>query len=383
MSKRTCVVCAVLWMGGSWSSAGAQREPGAVEESAEGTERSTWDDIDVHVFGDAFYLADWNRPDSTTAPSDVAHRAFDHANGFGLAFAGFDFRYRGERFGATIDLRFGEGARRLIGNPSPVYSLIKQAYVTYAPSDDVSIDLGQFDTIYGAEVADSWRNLNYTRGALYYLMQPFYHTGLRASWQASEKLGLTAMLVNGTNNPIDANLSPHLGLQSTYTPSDAFALVLGYYTGPGSSGFGDDADPGSNDDWEHFFDLVVTASAGPVSFVGNLDVYLSGPDSGVNAPDRSAYWGGSAALGIRALDELRFALRAEVLQDPDGYIGDGWDWLTTGTFTIDVRPVPNVVLRLDNRIEYADVPIFADQDGPASSKMWFATTLGLVVTSDP
>jgi hypothetical protein len=42
-----------------------------------------------------------------------------------------------------------------------------------------------------------------------------------------------------------------------------------------------------------------------------------------------------------------------------------------------------VVLRLDNRVEVADTRIFTDGDGPASSKTWFATTLGVVVTSNP
>lgn len=344
--------------------------------------RRTLDDVSVNAFGDAFYLVDWNRPDRPSAPSDVAHRAFDHAAGFGLAFAGLDVRYAREHFGVTLDLRFGEGAARLIGNDTPVLGNVKQAFVSYMPTSSVSIDFGQFDTLYGAEVADSWRNLNYTRGALYYLMQPFYHTGLRASWQATRGLRLTGMVVNGTNNPIDGNVSPHVGLQASVQPSSGFGVSLGYYAGAGSSGFGDASEPTSNDDWEHFVDVVLTAGNERVSFVGNLDVYASGPDSGVNE-GRSMYWGGSAALGVVALEELRFGLRGEILQDPDGFIGDGWEWLATGTFTIDVRPVPNVILRLDNRIEAADLAVFAGADGPATRKTWFATTLGVVVTSDP
>ena len=356
--------------------------PPAETEIAAEEESSPFDGMSLNLFADAFYLVDWNRPDSTTAPADVGHRAFDFASGFGLAFAGVDFRYSGDNFGATVDLRFGEGASRLLGNDDPVFSILKQAFVSYTPVEGVSFDFGQFDTIYGAEVADSWANLNYTRGALYYLMQPFYHTGLRGSFEVSEQFGLTAMLVNGTNNPIDSNLSPHVGLQASYAPMGGLGIVLGYYAGPGSSGFGDASDPTSNDDWEHFFDLVLTAESGPVSFVGNVDAYVSGPDSGVNE-GRSAYWGGSLAVGVKLMDELRLAVRGELLQDPDGYIGDGYEWLGTGTFTIDVRPVPNVILRLDNRFEYADTEIFADSGGPASSKTWFSTTLGVVVSTNP
>ena len=47
-------------------------------------------------------------------------------------------------------------------------------------------------------MAESWQNMNYTRGALYFAMQPFWHTGLRGSYQVSDSLGLTALVVNGT-----------------------------------------------------------------------------------------------------------------------------------------------------------------------------------------
>lgn len=145
-------------------------------------------------FVDTFYMADWNNPSIPDATSELPHRAFDFTNGFALAFAGADLNYQVKEVGLTLDLRFGEGANRLIGNQeSPVFSILKQAYVTWTPSSKVTFDAGQFDTIYGAEVADSWENTNYTRGALYYLMQPFYHTGFRSnltiSW-ASARLDL-------------------------------------------------------------------------------------------------------------------------------------------------------------------------------------------------
>ncbi|MCA9612310.1 MAG: outer membrane beta-barrel protein, partial [Myxococcales bacterium] len=180
----------------------AEPEPEPAAAPAD-PEPSVWDRMSLNVFGDAYYMVDWNRPDSRTAPQDVGHRAFDSQAGFGLAFGGLDFRYAGDQFGATVDLRFGDGAARLLGNANPVFSVLKQAYVSWTPSEMLSFDLGQFDTIYGAEVADSWRNLNYTRGALYYLMQPFYHTGLRAKLTLNDRIGLTAMLVNGTNNPVN------------------------------------------------------------------------------------------------------------------------------------------------------------------------------------
>ena len=344
-------------------------------------ERSFWDDFKVHAFADAHYLADWLLPDVPTANA-LKHRAFTPSQGFGFAFAGLDVRYATEHFGATLDLRFGQGAARLIGSDSPALGNVKQAFASWMPIEGLQLDIGQFDTLYGAEVADSWRNLNYTRGALYYLMQPFYHVGLRGSYQLSERLGLTAMVVNGTNNPVDNDISPHVGLRLALGLPGGIRMAIGYYAGAGSSGFGDASDPTTSDDWEHLGDLVIGGEWGPVSLVFNGDVYASGPDSGLNG--RSMYWGSSLTLGFEIVDELRVALRGELLYDPDQYIGDGWDTLSTGTLTFDVRPIANLIIRLDNRIEHANTEVFTEGGDPMpGNTTWFASVLGVVVTSDP
>ena len=87
-------------------------------------------------------------------------------------------------FGVTVDLRWGTGAPLL----TPLVP-VKQGYVSWLPSDKVSIDFGFFDTIFGGEVADEWQNANYTRGALYFLRQPFNHMGIRSAFAFSDTFG--------------------------------------------------------------------------------------------------------------------------------------------------------------------------------------------------
>ncbi|MFN3202623.1 MAG: outer membrane beta-barrel protein [Bradymonadia bacterium] len=334
-------------------------------------------------------MFDWNQPNDPQAASQVGHRAFDYANGFGTAFGGFDTSYttKDERATVHLDLRFGEGAARLIGqNGNDTWAVLNQAYVTLVPyeSKKLSLDFGQFNTIYGAEVANSWENLNYTRGALYYLMQPFYHTGIRANYAASDSFGLTFMVVNGTNNPIDNNQTPHVGVQASFALSDAISAVVGYYGGAGSSGFGNTDEPSSEDDFEHFVDVVINAAFGKVSVVGNFDLYISGDESGRNQEtgelQSSTYWGASLAVGYQATDKVGIAVRGELLKDDDLYIGNTTQ-LTTGTFTLDYRAVDHVIIRLDQRFESADDEIFVGKDGDME-KTWMSTTIGVVVTSN-
>lgn len=342
------------------------------DEAGEG---SWLDNFSANLAVDGFYMADWNAPANPQAAMNVPHRAFDFTQGFALAFGIVDVAYETENFGATINLRFGKGADLLIGQSDPYFSILKQAYATWKPTDSITLDLGQFDTIYGAEVADSWQNLNYTRGALYFLMQPFYHTGLRVGVQASDTVGLTFLVVNGTNpNNLDNNQSPHLGAQISLSPSDELFLALGYYVGAGSSGFGG-GDPLSDDNFEHFIDLVINATLGPITLVGNVDFYA--------LPDADATYGGaSLAAGLALTDEFGLALRGEYLIDPDLFISGAYKGLGTLTFTVDYRPIKNVIIRLDNKLEIASRDIYAAGTSDVQNT-WFASTLGLVVATNP
>ncbi len=325
-------------------------------------------------FVDSFYMADWNNPSVPNATSDVAHRAFDFTNGFALAFAGANLNYQVKQVGVTLDLRFGEGANRLIGNPdNPVFSVLKQAYVTWSPSSRLSIDAGQFDTIYGAEVADSWENANYTRGALYYLMQPFYHTGFRTNLSLSDSSSATLMVVNGTNNQVDNNQSPHIGAQYGFSPSDTFGVTAGYYTGAGSSGFGG-ADATSDKNWEHFFDRVANLKTGSVRWIGNADYYLSGDEG------NPSYWGASLAAIAPIAGQWDLSGRMEYLSDPDLFICGAYKDLVTATGTLGFHPSDQIVIRLDSRVERADAAVFAR--GTDMSKTWFASTLGVAVKTE-
>src|SRR5688572_12282744 len=146
-------------------------------EVAVEAEVSPWDGLSVQVFGDAQYVWDWNSPDNPEDTGSVAHRAFEPSTGFGLSFLGIDASYSYKSVGATAALRFGQSTPRLLGDVAPLFlENVKQAYLTFKPIEMLELDLGQFDTIYGAEVAESHKNFNYTRGALYFLMQALSHT---------------------------------------------------------------------------------------------------------------------------------------------------------------------------------------------------------------
>lgn len=373
-------------------------------------ERSWKEDVSIGAFVDTYAGVNVLQPDPGT-PN--ALRAFDTANGFALHWAGVDAEYGGEVVGGTVGLRFGPSAAVYNGSDSE-YGLqyVKQAYVTFAPrrtKGRLSIDLGKFDTLYGAEVADSQANFNYTRGALNWLGQPLFHTGLKMGVQLSETVDFTGMLVNGWNNSLDNNRGKSAGLQLAWSPSDRFGVYLGYLVGaegdrkmtlacePGTAldrSSGECiATPGADAEevsvlarrvelrLRHFADVVVSASA-----TDRLDLSLNadlGYDETVSNPVTGAFtpslWYG-AALGARVAitERIATAARGEYYRDLQGFTTPVPVSLGTGTLSLEFRPADMLLFRLDSRYEQATDDVFVARDATGSDRQ-LTFTLGTVI----
>lgn len=351
-------------------------EPPAEEEEAAGGEFS------YMVFGDAYASVQtaqvgspspgWRAYDSSAVTSPVAP-LFSAQNGFGLAFAGVDLAYSGKQFGVTTSLRFGPGVTQFYAADPGLFGIgtITQAFVTWMPSEKLSLDLGQFGTIFGAEVAESWINLNYTRGALYYAMQPFWHTGLRAALSLSDTVTLKAMLVDDVNT---TSLAAGSDLQAALQLAVS-AGNLGLYIGTLQT-LGE-----QNVLFDRFFDAVVTYGAGDFTLVFNADLNIQ--DAPGELFGGNTFYGLSLAAGYAFSPMFGVAGRVEWLDlstDADN------SELVTATLTLDVKPVPdidNVVLRWDNRLEATTAPgIGLIDGGGAPTDLWFTSTVGLAVHAD-
>jgi len=394
-------------------------------------EEEWYESFDVRVFADAYFGWNYNAPKPQTSGNGVV-RAFDTANGFALAWAGLDVAHAAEPIGGTVSLRFGPSAQRynsscLSGKCDADYSLqnVKQAFASFRPAAPISFDFGKFDTIYGAEVADSQDNMNYTRGVLYWLGQPAFHTGLRVNAELSQNLSLRALIVNGWNNTIDNNTGKSFGLQVTaHAPrNDAHEWIsasLGYLGGPerddtlavscaagqvfnpasvsgcsagtGATTTGTIDRPTSNTKgWRHFVDLLITSDpSDSLHLALNADL---GVENVRDAADPTLFstqsWLG-AMLGARYLISPKFAVagRGEVYKDKNGVTTGSINGIpirdvviSTATLTVDFMPAKNLILRLDNRWDHATKEIFPKGVRDLKGDL-VTSTLGVVVTTN-
>jgi Putative beta-barrel porin-2, OmpL-like. bbp2 len=392
------LISSTLSIGASLAHAQEATEEEKTEELAK--DKSWTDDFSIGMFVDAYGAV---RSDNNSArnlsPNAVsedvgayagtpAHEAYVQGSGFGLAFAGADLAYSGKEFGATVSLRFGPGVNRFFYADNGPLGIdnVTQAFVTWKPRmvEGLTLDLGQFYTIYGAEVAESWRNMNYSRGALYYAMQPFWHTGLRANYKINDMIALNALVVNGVNTAFEGNKSPSLGIQALFTPTPELFFALGYLT-PLNPRNGDE-EVLATLNFQDFIDFVGTATYGDFKIVANADLnsYRAKGSS-----DREYWWGVSLAPGYSFTNWFGVAARVEHLQDSANsqliQATTGKAKLTTLTGTLDFKPVPNsaaLVIRPEFRYELAGDDTYLSRKDTATDKFWSAH-LGVVVTSMP
>lgn len=342
--------------------------PSADAPSSEG-EHSWTDDLTISGFADAYVQGIWTLPEPFNGDQAalIGHRAFDTVAGLTVSFVGFDLAFDGGDVGATLNLRFGTSVPRLLGPTSGLpdgMQFLKQAFASWRPFEGAQIDFGQFDTIYGAEVSESWNNHTYSRGALYNVVQPFYHTGFRVAYAPpGSGLTFTGIAVNGWNNVLDNNDGKTFGLQVAYA-NGPLTVSAGYLAGPEGA---------DNDDlWRHFADVIVKLEVDDLQLVANGD--YSAEDVGGGVFDQR--WGVMASGRLRFPPYVALGLRGEYIGDPE--TGSG---LATATFTVEVIPIEHLILRLDNRVDVSTEPSFQDPSG-APSETVFSSILGVVVRTN-
>ena len=357
------------------------------EEASEGA-RPFVDGLSWQVMASAFYRLGGYVGDGVLAGSyngliDADGRQgypYVNYNGFGLTFAGGDVMFTGEKFALRVDLRFGPQAYLL----SPI-APIKQAYASWLPTDKLNIDFGFFDTIFGAEVVDEWNNANYTRGALYFLRQPFNHMGVRLGAELTEILGFTAMVTNGGvygGTAIATDEVPSLSWQFGLTPDGHNSVrrrglregfrEVGLFFGGSYAPSGDNG----NKDWVSFYDVVLSLGFDWFHLLLNGDYYLNAKQTNAAGNQASDFtYGHSLAFIFDVADEWSIGARGEHLSGNALYreLDPAFGGLATGTLTVRYKPVEYLVLSLEGRGEWSTRDIYYSR-----SSLTDATTGALI-----
>jgi putative OmpL-like beta-barrel porin-2 len=198
-----------------------------------------WRDTTVNLTVDGYYGYNFNRP----LGGINLLRAYDvQSNSFSLNQAGVIFDHspkaeEGRRFGARLDLMFGQATETLQGSAvnelrPQVFRHVWQAYGSYvAPmGKGLTTDFGKFASALGYETNYTKDNFNYSR-SYWFAILPFYHFGLRAAYPINDKVTATYWLVNGINQNEDFNAWKSQAALLTFKPTNRITAQANYYGG--------------------------------------------------------------------------------------------------------------------------------------------------------
>jgi hypothetical protein len=229
---------------------------------------------------------------------------------------------------------------------------LQQAYISYnAPiGKGLTLDFGKYATFVGAEVLETIDNWHYQQSLLFAYAQPYYHTGLRATYNFSEKVGFGAYVVNGWNSSFDNNTGKSVGLSATLTPNAKFQLIQNWLGGPEHSG--------TNEGWRNLWDTVANVTLTPqVGFKLNYDY---GYDTNLPPLTGRSVWQGIASSAKFSSKSQRhsFAPRFEYFKDRDGFATGTAQSIKEFTLTYDLRLRPNFSTKFEYRGDYSNIPYF-------------------------
>ena len=151
--------------------------------------------ITTSGYMDAYFRSSF----STQSGSTNNYTSFTNSqNKLALGMASFKIDQTLGKWGSTIDLGYGKRAEEFSYNDQGLLANIKQAFISYAITDQLKISAGKWATHVGYELLDAPLNRNYSM-SYGFSYGPFFHTGVKAEYALSGKTSLMIGLANPTD----------------------------------------------------------------------------------------------------------------------------------------------------------------------------------------
>ncbi|MEP7256728.1 MAG: outer membrane beta-barrel protein [Flavitalea sp.] len=273
-------------------------------------------------------------------------------NSFELGMASVKFEHSIGKVSVVADLGFGKRAQEFSYADEGEGSLlaVKQAYISYAPSEHVKFSAGSWGTHVGYELVDPQLNRNYSMSYMF-SYGPFLHTGFKADFT----FGKSGFML-GVANPTDfksANFTQKMMLaQYSLAASDKVKIFINYVGGKTD-----------NDNKLHQFDAVVTGTITDkfsIGYNGTVQTRKS-RSAGSEYGDGAAWWGSALYLNVDPVPGFGLTLRGEYINDKKDILGfDGNIFATTLSANFRVGPL---VIIPELRVDSGSKEIFVKDTG--------------------
>lgn len=385
---RAVIVAGLLLLGPLGPGAAAQTDPNdppaaaPPAQSAPVQPASESDHLQVQAFVDGYFAFNSNQPadHANFFPGVGTSAKRDHE--FAVNLAQVEVTLAPEPVGFRLALGFGNSTEvvhaaevRGVATSPDAWRYVVQASLQWQTKvgRGLLLEAGVYPSHIGMEAFQTKDNWNYTRSWLGEL-SPYYQTGLKLAYPLSERWSAQLHLLNGWQMIADNNRGKSVGAQLAYS-AERFSVSWNGIVGPELR---DD-----DDDIRALGDVVATWKAAPSLSLGvSADVAREERPNGEHAN-----WAGVGLYARFAPPESRtaLALRGESYDDEDGAISGTAQTLKEVTVTLEHRPVPRLILKLEGRYDRSTAAVF-DSDAlegagsPLAKRSQFLLLLGAVAT---
>jgi len=309
----------------------------------------------------------------------------------------------GHRWGARLDLQFGQATDTLQGNPSneprpQIYRNVFQAYGTYvAPiGKGLNIDFGKWGSSLGIEGNYTKDQMNYSR-SFWFDFLPFYHMGMRASLPLNDRFTVNYWIVNGTNQVEATNGFKDELIGFTAMPRKSVTWTFNYYLGqehpdravttncgpiPVQPGLCFTPITPAPNGKTHIFDSYVTWKTTPkltMALEGDYFIQRLWQNAAPGESSAPAHVdGGAVYIQYQLSPKFALASRAEYMSDRSGLFSGLTQALKENTVTFDYKVTDGLLLRYEWRRDFSNQPSFLSDTQATLKKQQNTATAGIV-----
>ncbi len=359
----------------------------------------------VDVSLDAYYEYNFNNPVGRVN----LLRAYDvSSNAFSLNQAAVIVERApdvgdGRRYGARLDLQFGQATATLQGNPAneprpAIYRNIFQAYGTYVVplGSGLTVDFGKWASSLGIEGNYTQFQINYSR-SYWFNFLPFYHMGIRTQYNLSKKLALDYWVVNGTNQTEPTNGFKDELFGFVVTPNQNISWTVNYYLGqehadatsvstcgpvPVQQGLCFQKISPAPDGKLHIFDSYISWQSTPkllLQLEGDYVIerlWANASPGHSSVPSHTS--GGAAYAKYQLTPRTYIGARTEYLSDRGGLFSGVTEALKEVTATYDFTVANGFEMKYEYRRDWSNQPIFLTSAQGVFSKDQNTATMGVI-----
>jgi len=311
---------------------------------------STKGNLTINGSVDAYYRYNFHNAKDSGRTNN--YTSFTNSqNSFELGMASIKADYAIGKVDGVIDLGFGRRAEEFSYNDNGTLAAIKQAYISYSPSDKVKFTMGKWMTHVGFEVCDAYLNRNYSMDYMF-SYGPFFHAGLKADVTVNKNFAFMLGVANPTDMVTASFAKKHVLGQIHLTSTNG--KVNGYLNYMGGK---DPSDASVNQ-----IDAIITGTVSSKFSIGyNGTVKMVKPGGGAS----ESWWASALYLNYDPVSMFVLTARGEYFDDKDGLAGFGthiFDITLSGNIRID-----NLTIIPEFRLDAANDPLFFKEHDPSDA----------------